>query len=57
MTSHQAVVHGVLSDDNSKLSLWHDPILGDNVPVGDIIERQVELDLLSLPWLEGNPEL
>lgn len=37
MTSHQTIVHGILSDNNSEVSFWHDPILSDNVPVGDIV--------------------
>jgi hypothetical protein len=57
MTSGQAVVHAILADDNPEVSLWHDPILGDDVPVRNIVQRQVELYLLSLPWLERDPDL
>lgn len=52
MTSSQAIVHAVLPDNNPEVSLWHHPILSDDVPVGYIVQRQVELDLLSLPRFE-----
>jgi len=38
VTSSQAVVHTILSYDDSELPLWHDPILGNDVPVRNVIE-------------------
>jgi len=38
MTSSQAVVHTILSDNNPEVSLWHDPILSDDVPVRNVVK-------------------
>jgi len=57
MASGQAVVHTVFADDDPEFSLWHDPILGDDIPVRNIVKGQMELDLLGLPWLERHPDL
>jgi hypothetical protein len=57
MTSGQAVVHTILSNNDPEVSFWHDPILSDDIPVRNVVKGQVELDLLSLPWLERHPDL
>lgn len=52
MTGDQAVVEAIFADDDAEVAIGDYPVLAHYTPVGDIVPREVELDLFRLPRVQ-----